>query len=126
MKSKFNLRLAGGLLLLSILAIVIFRTAKEINLVSYVAAIILYSVVTLVTALWYISVNRGLVGTKVTYDLLPKEWSEEDKKTFMDDYFARKAKSKKLLIILVPMIATFFFEAIDIYFIQGILANVIK
>lgn len=126
MKSKFNFRLAGGLLLLSILAIVIFRTAKEINLVSYVAAIILYSVVTLVTALWYISVNRGLVGTKVTYDLLPKEWSEEDKKTFMDDYFARKAKSKKLLIILVPMIATFFFEAIDIYFIQGILANVIK
>ena len=126
MKSKFNFGLAGGLLLLSILAIVIFRTAKEISLAAYIAAIVLYSVVTLVAALCYISINRGLVGTKVTYDLLPSEWSEDEKKAFMDDYAARKAKSKKLLIILVPMIATFFFEAIDIYFIQGILANIIK
>lgn len=126
MKSKFNFGLAGGLLLLSILAIVIFRTAKEISLAAYIAAIVLYSVVTLVAALCYISINRGLVGTKVTYDLLPSEWSEDEKKAFMDDYAARKVKSKKLLIILVPMIATFFFEAIDIYFIQGILANIIK
>lgn len=126
MKPKFNFKLAGGLILLSILAIVIFRTAKEISLSAYIAAIAVYSVITLVSALCYISVNRGLVGTKVTYDLLPSEWSEEEKKAFMQDYANRRAKSKKLLMILVPMIATFFFEAIDIYFIQGIFANIIK
>lgn len=126
MKPRFNFGLAGGLLALSILAIVIFRTAKEISIGSYVAVIAIYSLVTLVTALWYISCNRGLVGTKLTYDLLPAEWSEVQKKEFMDDYYRRKAKSKKLLIILVPMIATFFFEVIDIYFIQGIFANILK
>ena len=126
MKPKFNFKLAGGLALLSILAIVIFRTAKELSLSAYVAAIAVYSVITLVAALTYIGLNRGLVGTKVTYDLLPEDWSEEQKKLFMDDYAARREKSKKMLVILVPMIATFFFEAVDIYFIQGILQNIIK
>lgn len=126
MKQKFNFGLAGGLLLLSIVAIAIFRTAKEISLASYIAVIIIYSAVTLAVSLRYIYLNRGLVGTAVTYDLLPNEWSEEEKKAFMDDFYARKAKSKKLLIILIPMIATFFFEIIDIYFLENILENLKK
>jgi len=126
MKQKFKFGLAGGLLLLSIVAIAIFRTAKEISLASYIAVIIIYSAVTLAVSLRYIYLNRGLVGTAVTYDLLPNEWSEEEKKAFMDDFYARKAKSKKLLIILIPMIATFFFEIIDVYFLENILENLKK
>ena len=126
MKPRFNLKRAGGLLLLSLLAIVIFRTVKEISLTAYVVIIALYSLITLVSALWYISCNKGLVGTKVTPDLLPESWSKEEKDAFMADYRERKEKSKKLLVILLPMIATFFFEAIDIYFLQGILANFIN
>ena len=113
-------------MLLSLLAIVIFRTVKEISLGAYVVIIALYSLITLVAALLYISCNKGLVGTKVTPDLLPESWSEEEKSVFMADYRERKEKSKKLLVILLPMIATFFFEAIDIYFLQGILANFIN
>ena len=126
MKPRFNLKRAGGLLLLSLLAIVIFRTVKEISLGAYVVIIALYSLITLVAALLYISCNKGLVGTKVTPDLLPESWSEEEKSVFMADYRERKEKSKKLLVILLPMIATFFFEAIDIYFLQGILATLMN
>ena len=126
MKPRFNLKRAAGLLLLSLLAIVIFRTVKEISLTAYVVIIAVYSLITLVAALWYISCNKGLVGTKVTPDLLPESWSKEEKDAFMADYRERKEKSKKLLVILLPMIATFFFEAIDIYFLQGILANFIN
>lgn len=126
MRSRFNFKLAGGLLALSILAIVIFRTAKELSLASYIAAIAVYSIITLVVALTYISCNRGLVGVKLSPELLPEEWSAEQKKAFMDDYYQRRERSKKLLIILIPMIATFFFEAIDIYFLQGIIARFSK
>lgn len=126
MKTKFNFKLAAGLILLSILAIVIFRTAKQISLSAYIAVIVIYTVITLVTALCYISQNRGLVGTAVTYDLLPKEWSEEEKKAFMEDYRARRAKSKKLLIILLPMIAAFFFEILDIYLIEELITKILK
>ena len=37
MKPRFNFKLAGGLLALTLLAIVIFRTAKEISVASYIA-----------------------------------------------------------------------------------------
>lgn len=126
MKPKFNFKLAGGLILLSILAIVIFRTAKELSLTAYVVAIAVYSIATLAAALRYIALNRGLVGARITYDLLPAEWSEEQKKAFMDDYAERREKSKKMLIILVPMIATFFFEAIDVYFLRDLLEKLQK
>ena len=126
MKPKFNFKLAGGLLILSLLATVIFRTAKEFSLSAYVAVIAIYSVLTLAAAIWYISLNRGLINYRLTADMLPKEWSDEKKKAFMADHAVRKEKSKKALIILVPMIAAFFVEVIDIYFIKGILQNIIK
>lgn len=126
MKPKFNFKLAGGLLVLSLLAVVIFRTAKEFSLSAYVAVIAVYSVLTLAAAIWYISLNRGLINHRLTADMLPKEWSDEQKKSFMADYASRREKSKKALIILVPMIATFFVEVVDIYFIKGILSNIIK
>ena len=126
MKPRFNFKLAGGLLALTLLAIVIFRTAKEISVASYIAVTVIYSLVTLVTALWYISLNRGLMGVSLTPELLPKEWSEEQKNAFIEDCKKRREKSKKLLIILIPMIATFFFEAIDIYFLRGIIERFTK
>ena len=126
MKPKFNFKLAGGLLILSLLATVIFRTAKEFSLSAYVAVIAVYSVLTLAAAIWYISLNRGLINYRLTADMLPKEWSDEKKKAFMADHAVRKEESKKALIILVPMIAAFFVEVIDIYFIKGILQNIIK
>lgn len=121
MKPKFNFGLAGGLVCLTLLAILIFRTMKELSVGAYIAVIAIYSVITLVAAIWYILYNRGLAGTKITSDMLPKEWSTEQKKEFMDDYTARRQKSKKALLILVPMIATFFLEVLDIYVLQGIL-----
>lgn len=126
MKPKFNFGLAGGLVCLTLLAILIFRAMKEISVGAYIAVIAIYSIITLAAAVWYILYNRGLAGTKLTSDMLPKEWSAEQKKEFMDNYTARRQKSKKVLLILIPMIATFFLEVLDIYVLQGILSYLQK
>lgn len=126
MKPKFNFGLAGGLVCLTLLAILIFRAMKELSVGAYIAVIAIYSVITLSAAVWYILYNRGLAGTKLTSDMLPKEWSAEQKKEFMDNYTARRQKSKKALLILIPMIATFFLEVLDIYVLQGILSYLQK
>jgi hypothetical protein len=120
MKPRFNFRLAGGLLGLSALAIIIFRIMKEISLQAYIAAIVIYSVVSLFAALKYISINQGILG-KISYENLPSEWSEEQKEEFLKDRRERRQRSKWALILLTPMIATFFFEALDIYVLQGII-----
>ena len=121
MKRRFNFGLAGGLLCLSLLAILIFRTAKELSLGAYIAVIAIYSVITLAAAIWFITVNRGVLSSRITSDMLPAEWSTEQKKAFMDDLAARRKRSKKALIILIPMIAAFFFEVLDIYLLQNLL-----
>lgn len=126
MKPKFNFGLAGGLVCLTLLAILIFRAMKELSVGAYIAVIAIYSVITLSAAVWYILYNRGLAGTNLTSDMLPKEWSAEQKKEFMDNYTARRQKSKKALLILIPMIATFFLEVLDIYVLQGILSYLQK
>ena len=126
MKRKFNFALAGGMLCLSLLAILIFRTAKELSVEAYIAVLVLYSVTALTSAVWYITVNRGFLGTRITSDMLPKEWSTEQKDAFIQDLENRRKSSKKALIILIPMIAAFFFEALDIYFLQNILSLIKK
>ncbi len=126
MKKRFNFALAGSLFALSLLAIVIFRTAKEISLSAYIGVIAVYSIISLVSAVWYIIVNQGLAGIKISEDMLPKEWSGEEKDAFMNDLTARRKRSKKALIILIPMIATFFFEVLDIYLLQGIVSQLTK
>ena len=126
MRKKFNFKLAGGMLCLTLLAVLIFRTVKEISVGAYIAIIAVYSVITLVASVWYILYNRGLAGTRLTSDMLPKEWGAEEKEKFIEDYTARREKSKKALIILIPMIATFLFEALDIYLLQPILSYLQK
>ena len=120
MKPRFNFGLAGGMLALSVLAILIFRTMKEISVGAYIAAIVIYSAITLASSIWYIFFNRGLIG-KLSPEMLPAEWDEAQKKSFMDEYYDRRSKSKWAIMLLVPMIATFFFELLDIYFLRSIL-----
>ena len=126
MSRKFNFALAGGMLCLSLLAILIFRTAKELSIGAYIGVIVLYSVIALASAMWYIITNRGLMGVRVTSDMLPKEWSTEQKDGFIRDLEKRRKSSKKALIILIPMIVAFFFEAFDIYLLQSILSLIKK
>ena len=123
MKPRFNFGLAGGMLALSVLAILIFRTMKEISWQAYVAAIVIYSVLILAAALWYISYNRGVLG-KISPEMLPTEWDEGQKKSFMDEYYERRKNSKWALMLLVPLIATFFFEILDITLLRPILEKI--
>ena len=123
MKPKFNFGLAGALLLLCALAIAVFRVFKELSWVSYLVVLIVYGAVSLVTALWYVFYNRGIIGTKATDDILPPNLSKEQKAEILAEIEGRRKNSKWAMLVLIPMIATFFFEAIDVYMLQGILSK---
>ena len=110
---RCNVRLALTLSALVIIALAAFKLLKNLDL--YLFAVILYTAITLVTALWYIIYNKGNVSGKVTPDMLPAEWSADQKQGFLDDLAARRKKSKWALLILIPMIVVFGFEMLELY-----------
>lgn len=110
---RVNLRLVATLSALIIVFLAGFKLLKNLDL--YLLAVILYSTVTLVTALWYIIYNKGMVSGGVTPAMLPSEWSDERKRAFIEDLSARRKRSRPALLILTPMVVVFGLECLELY-----------
>lgn len=91
---------------------VLYLVGVRIN--AYVTFII-YTVLFGVTVLGYIIYNRGFTRKNVTLDMLPEEWPPEKKTEFIEDGKRRIEKSKWVLTIMLPMVAIYAYELIDIY-----------
>ena len=111
--ARINVRLVTMLAALIIIALAVFKLLENLGL--YVIAVALYSVITLVVALWYIIYNKGNVSGRVTPDMLPVEWSDEKKQALIDDLAARRKKSKWAFLSLIPMIVVFGVETLELY-----------
>ena len=109
-----NLRLVVLLIAMIILFIAVFRLLKTYEL--FIVAVILYTVIGLAAALYYIIYNRGVISGRITPEMLPKEWSPEQKQAMVDDIAARRRRSKWAILVFVPVIATVCFELLESYF----------
>ena len=67
----------------------------------------------------YLIYNRGFMYKNVTVDMLPVEWSEEKKYTFVEDNKQRAAKSRWMLVLIIPLIVVFMAEALYFFVWEG-------
>ncbi len=111
---KFNYKLALKLSALIILAVAVFRLLKLYDL--YLFAIILYTAVMLGVTVYYIVYNRGVLSGSITPEMLPAEWSDEQKNAMIEDMSARRRKSRWVQLVLIPLIFTYAFELLELYF----------
>ena len=51
----------------------------------------------------------------ITPDMLPDEWSDEQKHAYIQDGENRLNKSKWMLTIIFPLILTFLFDSIELF-----------
>ena len=93
---------------------------KDLGWLTYLVVITAYGVVSLVTGIWYVVYNRGFIGKKISKEMLPAEWSNEKKDSFIEECAERRKNSKWAMLVLIPIIAAFFYEAISIYMLDGI------
>ena len=111
---KFNYKLALRLSALIILAVAVFRLLKLYDL--YLFAIILYTAVMLGVTVYYIVYNRGVLSGSITPEMLPAEWSDEQKNAMIEDMSARRRKSRWVQLVLIQLIFTYAFELLELYF----------
>lgn len=71
----------------------------------------------------YMVYNRFLSRKGLTPQDLDPSWSEEQKREFLADGEARLERSKWMMTIILPLILTFLFDVIDLFFIKGVLAR---
>lgn len=82
---------------------------------------VLYMVLLLGFGLAYLIYNRFFYRSGVTSEQLPADWSEEQKADFLGDAHKRVEKSKWMLLIIFPLVFTFFIDAVDLFIIDPFL-----
>lgn len=66
--------------------------------------------------LFFVIYNRGFSAKGVTPDMLPDTMSMEEKLAFIEDGKQRLKRSRIILIFLLPIIFTFAFDLLYLYF----------
>ncbi|MBE6661702.1 MAG: hypothetical protein E7606_00310 [Ruminococcaceae bacterium] len=111
--SRFNFRLVISLAVSIIFFLGVYLVIWDMG--HEITISIVYGAITLAAAMWYIYMNKGLVGKLPTTDELPATWDKQMRENFLADLKARRQKSKKAFLIIVPMIFTFFYKLLDVY-----------
>ena len=90
------------------------------------AVMIAYFDVFGVLLLAYLIYNRGFVNKDVTAEMLPADWSEEKKQTFLQNEKLRVEKSRWMLTLIIPFIVVFMCEALYLFVWDSYLADFFK
>ena len=114
-EKKRNKKLLWGVItaLVSLVIIVFYRVCLNFTFFPYV----MWGYMVVLTALIviYILYNRGFTRRGVAMDMLPDDWSEERRAEFIEDGKRRLARSKWMLIFIIGFLATFLFDALELF-----------
>ena len=90
------------------------------------AVMIAYFLVFAVLLVAYLAYNRGFVNKDVTVEMLPADWSEEKKQTFLKNEKLRVEKSRWMLTVIIPFVIVFMCEALYLFVWDSYLADFFK
>lgn len=65
-----------------------------------------------VMTLVYLIYNRGFSRKGVTAEMLPADWTDEQKNSFIKDGEDRLKKTKWMLLLMIPLILTFLMDCL--------------
>ena len=85
-----------------------------------------YFLVFAVLIITYLIYNRGFVNKDVTVEMLPPDWSEEQKQAFVAAEKSRAEKSRWMMIVIIPFLVVFMCEALYLFVWDSYLANYFK
>ena len=77
--------------------------------------LIIYMVAAAAVIIAYVMYNRGFSRRGVTPQMLPKDWSEEQKREFIEDGELRLKKSRPLAILIFAFVFTFVVDILELY-----------
>ena len=101
------------LVILTAVVFAFYRISMEYALFEIVMPVYYISLTGIIAA--YIVYNRGFAKKNITADMLPDEWSYEEKTEFIEDGKRRIKKSSWMLMIILAISFTLVFELLELY-----------
>ena len=118
-KAKGDMR---RVLLLSLVFMFVYFGAQSIPVPEIVYVIHgAYMLALGVFAIVYICYNYAFTRKGVTMDMLPDQWSDQQKHDFIAKGEEHKAKSRWMIFVIFPLIATFIADALYLFVWTGFL-----
>lgn len=116
--SRADIAMLISLVVLSVIVFCIYRLL--LNYYYFEFALIAYMVIGAGFVFAYIIYNRGFSRRGVTRDMLPAEWSEEKKDSFIESGARRLKRSRWMLVIILAFLFTFMMEIIELWFVPTV------
>lgn len=104
------------LLVLVTLAVFLFYRLM-MNLPHFEIVLIAYMVLSVAFVVAYLIYNRGMTRRGVTPEMLPDDWSEEQKTEFIEDGIRRQKKSRWMILPIFAFLFTFAIDAMELFVI---------
>lgn len=90
------------------------------------AVMLVYMVAFAALLISYLVYNRGFVNKGVTEEMLPTDWSDDQKKAFVEGNIKRAEKSRWMLVFIIPFLFVFMAEALYLFVWDGWLSDFFK
>lgn len=116
--SHSDLAMLISLVVLSVIAFCVYRLL--LNYYYFEIVMIAYMVIEAVFVFAYVIYNRGFSRRGVTRDMLPAEWSEEKKDSFIESGERRLKRSKWMLVVILAFLFVFMMEIIELWFVPTV------
>lgn len=85
------------------------------NMLFFPIVMFSYMIVLTILIFVYIIYNRGFSRKGVTEDMLPIEWTQEQKREFIESGERRLRRSKWMLVLIISILFTFIVEAFVLF-----------
>ena len=106
--------------LLGTVAVVFIIYRVMMNFRFFDIVLIIYMILAAICVFTYVIYNRGMSRLNVTPEMLPDDWSDEQKQEFIEDGKRRLQKSKPLLMLTFAFAFTFCVDIIELVAIPTI------
>ena len=112
------LLLVNSILFFTVYRVLLFFAERTDNTWPSFVVMVLYLALLLGFTLAYLIYNRFLYRKGLTPDQLSPAWSEEQKAEFLADGERRLEKSRWMMLIIFPLVLTFFIDAFDLFILD--------
>lgn len=114
------LLIVNTLLFFSVYRILLFYAELTDDTYWSFVVMVLYLALLLGFVMAYLIYNRFLYRKGLTRDQLCSDWTEEQKDAFFADGERRLARSRWMMLIIFPLLFTFFIDVTDLFIIDPI------
>lgn len=104
------------LLVLVTLAVFLFYRVM-MNFPHFEIVLIAYMMLSVAFVVAYLIYNRGMTRRGVTPEMLPEDWSDEQKTEFIEDGIRRQKKSRWMIFPIFALLFTFAIDAMELFVI---------